>query len=283
MKSRFAEIRRARPLLGTYVEVAVEGMSEQAAHCAIAAAFEAIAEVQSRMSFHDPGSTLSFVNRNAGHTWVPLDESTFAVLQFAARLYRLSAGIFDVTLSLRHQHSGSFSDVELDPKKSVRFRNPDIRIDLGGIAKGFAVDRAVTVLKECGVPAGLVNAGGDLRVFGEKRFPVAIRHPHDPGHSLLTFSVTNAALATSAHYFSADPRAGEIVDGGRRRLARSIASATVRAREAMTADALTKVAIISGEQASAALQHFGAEAILVSSAGDAQCSSNWHATLDLSA
>src|SRR6185437_14298893 len=98
MTSRSSEVRRARPLLGTFVEIAVDGWCADSAHCAIDAAFAAIEEVQRRMSFHDPASTLSRLNREAAQRAVPVDAWTFAVLRAAARVHRVSGGAFDVTV-----------------------------------------------------------------------------------------------------------------------------------------------------------------------------------------
>src|SRR5262249_11850827 len=106
MKLRSSEIRRARPLLGTFVEIVVDEMSRREGDRAIDAAFRTIEDVQDRMSFHDPGSTLSFLNRNAGHISVPVDEWTFKVLETAAEVYRISQGVFDVTIAPHLQARG---------------------------------------------------------------------------------------------------------------------------------------------------------------------------------
>lgn len=302
MKSRLSEVRRARPLLGTFVEITVDGLNASDAGHAIDEAFRVIEEVQCRMSFHDPGSTLSFLNRNAGHLAVPVDHWTFHVLECAAELHALSGGVFDVTVAPQLQTLGflpvagsgggapvsrdmSFADVELLPDRRVRFRNPNVKIDLGGIAKGFAVDQAIAALQNIGVPRGLVNAGGDLRAFGPEGFPVFIRHPDDPGSALLSFRLTNAALATSGHYFAdrivAGAKRGPIVNVRRGQLAHIVTSATVRASRATQADALTKVVMIRGEESLPVLNYFRADAIFVGRGGKTRCSSDWHETLDL--
>jgi FAD:protein FMN transferase len=303
MNSPSSEVRRARPLLGTFVEIVVDQLSLWESNRAIDAAFQAIEEVQYRMSFHDPGSTLSFLNRNAGHVPVPIDEWTFTVLETAAEVHRISQGAFDVTIAPHLQALGflpsyepsplscpsgraSFTDVELLPDRHVRFRNPKVRIDLGGIAKGFAIDQSVAQLQRSGVKRGLVNAGGDLRAFGEAGFPVSIRHPEHPGSTLLSFSVANSALATSSHCFvhryHRGSQLGPIIDARTARPVDTIRSVTVRASNAMVADALTKVVMICGEAALPVLNHFHADSLFVSGEGISLCSSGWYATLDLS-
>jgi thiamine biosynthesis lipoprotein len=301
MRSRSSEVRRARPLLGTFVEIAVGGLGGDAAHRAIDVAFAVIEEVQRRMSFHDPDSALSQVNRDAARRAVQVDAWTFAVLRTAARVHRVSGGVFDVTVAPRLQELGflpthgavtsrefqsaSFTDVQLLRGRRIRFRRPDVRIDLGGIAKGFAVDRAVAALRRTGVPSGLVNAGGDLRVFGDEHF-VAIRDPGSPHSMPYTLRLCDTALATSAHYFAERWRPGQmlapIVDPFTGKQRSTVHSATVQASNAMLADALTKVVMLRSEAALPVLNHFRADAIFVSAQGDQKCTSRWHAALEFS-
>jgi thiamine biosynthesis lipoprotein len=296
MPSRSAEIRRARPLLGTFVEIVVPESCGGSVD-AIDAAFADIGEVQRRMSFHDPASTLSFVNREAARRAVRVDAWTFEVLQAAAEMHRASGGLFDVAIAPRLQAlgflpgdgdpacGGTFDDVELTEDGGVRFHDSRIRIDLGGIAKGFAVDRAVAALRSGGIPCGLVNAGGDLRAFGDTAFPVAIRHPDFPAATLTTVTIRESAVATSAHYFADRLVPGTssppILHPRRRKQPALPRSVTVRAARAMLADALTKVVMLAAEAALPVLAHFAADAFFVSTTGEAACSEGWNATLDL--
>jgi thiamine biosynthesis lipoprotein len=150
----------------------------------------------------------------------------------------------------------------------VRFERP-VRLDLGGIAKGYAVDRAVLTLQRAGVEKILVNAGGDLRIAGPWERRVRLRHPHAPHLSADVLTLRNAALATSAAYFSRrrlsfgevsallDPRSAmPYVDND---------SYSVRAADCMSADALTKVVLFARpEVAEQALATCGAQAIVQS-------------------
>jgi thiamine biosynthesis lipoprotein len=299
MKSRSNEVRRARPLLGTFVEITVAELSGNEAHRAIDAAFAVIEEVQRRMSFHDPASFLSEINRRAFCEPVEVDECTFTVLKTAEEVWQVSEGDFDITIAPRLQALGflpgdsrlehefypaTFADVELLPDRRVRFHQPDLRLDLGGIAKGFAVDQAITVLHEHGVRHALVNAGGDLRALGS--FPISIRCPRDPGQAFTQVTLTDAALATSAHYFAdrlvPGATLGPILDPRSGASALGIQSATVRASTAMLADALTKIVMLRGEAALPVLDHFAADAIFVATAGDVLCSPRLDAALHLS-
>jgi FAD:protein FMN transferase len=140
------------------------------------------------------------------------------------------------------------------------------RIDLGGIAKGYAVDMAIEVLRSYEVPSGLVNAGGDLRMFGEPR-PVHVRLPDSPRALAPLGLFADCALATSAAYFSShDSDRGllePLVDRQRDSCEARRGSATVVAAECMTADALTKVVRLAPHLARKVLGDFDARAIVI--------------------
>src|SRR5471032_482473 len=150
------ETRRARPWLGTIVDIRVRGLKEKHALRAIEAAFDEIAAVHALMSFHDPESELSLLNRCAAETSTPVGSRTREVLDLALTIARESDGRFDPTVAAdlvgwgflpaprggRPPEPGaSWRDVQLEGDL-VRFARP-LWIDLGGIAKGYAVDRAI--------------------------------------------------------------------------------------------------------------------------------------------
>ncbi len=242
-------LRRARPLLGTFVEITVSAASDADAWRAATAGFAAIADVHRLMSFHERDSDLSRVNRHAHRRPVEVDPRTFAVLRRARFFSLASNGLFDCTVAgvllshgvlprppgpLRPDARATFRDVALLSGHRVRFRRP-LAIDLGGIAKGFAVDEAVAAIARSGADAACVNAGGDLRVFGARDWPVALRTPD--GFAPLP-ALRNRALATSADSFASR---GAIVDSATRRLRASPKSVSILAPTCMDADALTKV------------------------------------------
>ncbi len=186
-------IRRAKPLLGTFVEIQASGASTADLNAGIDAAFDAVAKVHRLMSFHEPDSDVSRLNQSASSHPVRVDPWTYEVLRMAVELQFRSRGAFDITIAPVLQALGllpgvgegwrdvqrrrSPNQVELLGDRLVRFSGPGIRIDLGGIAKGFAVDRALEALRGFGVVNGLVNAGGDLAAFGPdpRRSPFATR------------------------------------------------------------------------------------------------------------
>src|SRR5262249_31153182 len=144
-------------------------------HAAIDSAFGAVGKVHALMSFHDADSDVRRLNNAACARPVPVGRWAFQVLEAAIDLNQRSAGVFDVTVVPILERLGLlprlFADrwanststatteaIELLPGDRVRFRHPGLRIDLGGIAKGFAVDRALDVLRAPGMPPGLVTA-----------------------------------------------------------------------------------------------------------------------------
>jgi thiamine biosynthesis lipoprotein len=288
-------------LLGTIVEITVESYPKrQAAERAIECAFASIALIHQQMSFHDPNSVLSCLNSEAFDRPVAVDAKTFQVLTIARNLYLLSDGLFDPTIAATLQRTGflpaifaegpiesetSFADVELLSDNRVRFRRPGIRLDLGGIAKGFAVDEAMAVLERAGIDTALVNAGGDLRSSGS--FKIGIRHPHQPGRPFTSLSVKDMALATSGHYFANraydEARIGPFVDVRTQRLRGELLSATVVASRAVVADALTKIVMLDPINAPTLLRQLGAAALIVDRHGSILCTPNWHETFQAAA
>jgi thiamine biosynthesis lipoprotein len=274
-------VRRARPLLGTLVEIAVDDDLPRAdAERTIAAAFAAVARVHTLMSYHDPASELSRLNREAWLRPVTVSDETWQVLTAAQQLGAASDGLFDITVAPpleragflpRHADQlpasarGSWQDIELLADQRVRLARR-LRLDLGGIAKGFAVDQAIAQLRAAGIASGGVNAGGDLRVLGMAPRTVHLRDPLRPTR-LLPVTTTHAAAATSAGYFRNRPWAGRvccpIVHPGTRALCDARRSVTVFADDCQTADALTKTVYADPARADRVLQQYRARAVVL--------------------
>lgn len=237
---------RARPLLGTFVEIAADGDASHVTS-AVEQAFRAIAQVHRLMSFQEPASDVSRINRSAYQRSVRVHPWTWRVLERARALYRVTGGVFDCA----SHRGGTFGDVVLEAGARVRFNRP-LMLDLSGIAKGFAVDQAVRVLKRGGVASGVVNAGGDLRVFGSPQ-RVHVRDPRNGSVSGIVGELHDAAIATSARERIVDPRQARSSVGP--------ATITVIAPTCMIADAFTKVVAILGSNCG--LSRWRAQAILV--------------------
>jgi FAD:protein FMN transferase len=290
------KVRRARPLLGTFVEIEAAGATRSELNAAIDAAFEAVANVHRLMSFHERDSDVSRLNREAFVRPIEVHAWTFQVLQVAVQIHRQTKGIFDITVAPALQALGLlprlegdaaivtearfFDAIDLFPDNIVRFRHPNVRIDLGGIAKGFAVDRALEALRGFDISGGIVNAGGDLAAFGPDPQTIHIRHPRDPRCVICAVAVTGEALASTARCFdpfqSAETTGSAIIDPVTGKPTEAIDGVTVRAHSCMVADALAKIVMISGTEATELLEHYNASALLVSTDGDVRITPDWH-------
>ncbi|MEO5558152.1 MAG: FAD:protein FMN transferase, partial [Dokdonella sp.] len=182
-------IRRSRPWLGTFVDIRVDGLDDEMAISAIEAAFAEVAAVHRLMSFHEATSDLSRLHRDAVRKPVAVDARTYEVLRAALRFSEESQGCFDPTIAARlvewkrlprpldaasADPLANWRDIELLDDVRVRFKRA-LWLDLGGIAKGYAVDRALAVLQATDASAACVNAGGDLRRFGSTPEQIELR------------------------------------------------------------------------------------------------------------
>ena len=284
MISASNEICRAQPLLGTIVEIRVAVEKESITFQAIHKAFAAIQRVHDHMSFHDPRSDISKLNREGHRRPIRVDPWTREVLKKAVKLSQQTNGLFDMTVApklvrwgflpkiedgVRRPLAGAWRHVYFEKDGKVGFLKP-LLIDLGGIAKGFAVDRAVDTLQNFGVKAGLVNAGGDMRVFGNREMPVLIRDPNSPRQRFHRFTLYSEALATSGNYFTYHHYRGQkvfpLVHPKTLQPCRC-KSITVAAPECWLADGLTKVVAVEGEKKekkSSHLKKFGARVVFYS-------------------
>lgn len=277
-----ADRLRCRPWLGTYVTIRASGARTSILDVGIEQAFAAVARVHHLMSAHDETSDVRRLNRDASSQAVSVSPHTYRVLARAARLYRATGGLFDIAVApalarwgfIPVQSDvagvGTTADISLLDGCRVRFDRP-LQIDLGGIAKGYAVDRAVMALKRAGVPAGTVNAGGDLRVFGATPQVIHIRRPDRPGESLPLLEVLNAGVATSAAYFASRRYRGgpvsPIVNPATGQPSRDAGSVTVVASSCALADALTKVVLLKGPAAASLVRRSRAAALTLAPDG----------------
>lgn len=253
-----SEVRRARPWLGTFVEIRVGGIDERNALAAVEAAFAEIAAVHERMSFHEADSDLSRLHRTPAGTALHVDPRTHEVLAAALALARESEGRFDPTIAPRLVARGllprpaqaiepdpraDWRDIELLADSQVRLRRP-LWIDLGGIAKGYAVDRALDALRAAGAPQACVNAGGDLGRYGGASESVRLDHASTVGAPVVELG--DAALATSV-VAECEPgqryRRCAHVDARSGHGLRARRAVSVVAERCLLADALTKVVL----------------------------------------
>jgi thiamine biosynthesis lipoprotein len=260
--------RRCRPKLGTLVEIAVPEGHE----AAIDAAFDAVAHVHARMSFHEETSDLAALRKAPAGNAVVIDACTVEVLRAAAMLHDRSGGLFDVGVGARlvtagllpepigHDPArfvGTAADVEILDDIHVRCRRP-LLIDLGGIAKGYAVDRAAEALMRAGVPRAIVNAGGDVRVVGEH--PECIWLRDADGSTGAAIMLTDGSLATSGGLLERRVTPDGVVTPHVGRDGRPIVcrqSVSVVAPTCVLADAMTKIALAEPSLAATMLDELG--------------------------
>jgi thiamine biosynthesis lipoprotein len=252
-------VRRARPQLGTLVEVGVANLDEtahgrDAAAAAIDAAFARIASIEQALTRFDPLSEIGRFNDAAAGTTVEVGDDARIVLNAAAALGIASDGLFDVSL-------GTGADGWVVQGTQLRKRRAGVRLDLGGIAKGHAVDAAVEALRGAGIAAGWVNAGGDLRVFGALALPIDLRDEATGG--VRRFAVLHeGAFATS--WIACPPSMPASgtkapASGAPDVVARH---ASVAAERCLWADALTKVVALAGDAQHALMRAHRAQAWL---------------------
>lgn len=238
MRTSPSRLSRMRLGLGTLIAIDAEADDATLAEHALAAAFEAVSCVDALMHPTRGLDMIALSTASRGE-WVPLHPWTFEVLRLSRRLHDLSAGIFDPCLP---GGAGRIVDLDLSRRACARVR-ARVHLDLGGIAKGYAVDRALRALRVGGCRSGLVNAGGDLARFGAARCPIVCRQADGTG---LLVALRAGALATSdtrassrppehrGYYHAGDP--ARAIEG----------RVTVLAARAAVADGLTKCLLGAG-------------------------------------
>ncbi len=300
----FRRIQRSQPLLGTFVVIAVYGTNESKAEDAISSAFAEVRRLDGILSLHRADSELVSLNRNADMAPVPVSDDLFRVLQMAQEISERTGGSFDITIrplaelwgfirkDYRLPNEGelravlpyvNYKLVTLDATNqtvrllppvapdrlphespSSRRRLPTVSLDLGGIAKGYIVDRVIELLAARGFTNALVRAGGDLRVSGappgQGRWDVQLEDPKKKGRRT-RIPLRDSAISTSGDYENyfeiggkryahlLNPRTGLPVEG--------IAACSVIAPTCVESDALATALFALGPERAAA--RFGDE------------------------
>jgi thiamine biosynthesis lipoprotein len=270
--------REYRYLMGTSVEIEALGADADVRRAAVDEAFAAMAEVDRLMSNYREDSELSLINRTAAHQVVRVSDPMSAVLQAAEQVSVRSGGAFDVTVGPlvtlwgfhdKKPHlptaaeltairpSIDYHNVVLDAQQhTVRFARAGVAIDLGGIAKGFAVELAAGVLRRHGL-TGFVDAGGNQYLLGtppgKPRWTVGVKNPDAKGRLLGVIDTPETSVSTSAdnaNFFNIDGRSyGHILDPHTLQPSNAALSVTILSRDGTLADAMSKAAFILGPKA----------------------------------
>ncbi|HXL96801.1 MAG TPA: FAD:protein FMN transferase [Steroidobacteraceae bacterium] len=260
-------------IMGTRIYVEIWADDQAKGEAAIDAVMDEMRHIDDTMSTYKPSSEVSRVNALAATQPVPISLELFKLLGTALEYSRITQGAFDITYASvgymydfrEHKKptesqieaalpAVSFRHVLLDARThSVRFSQPGVRIDLGGIAKGYSVDRGIEILQARGYTHALVNAGGDSRVIGDRfgrPWVVGIRHPDHPDQVITRIPLVDSAFSTSGDYERYFDEGGvryhHIIDPHTGHSASKVRSATVIAPTATRTDGLSKTAFVLG-------------------------------------
>jgi thiamine biosynthesis lipoprotein len=294
--------RQQADIMGTRVAVELWHSDAALAERCSAQVFGEMERIDARMSSYKASSELSRINANAASQDVELSAELQHLISRSIHFSEISHGAFDITYASvgyrydyrKRQQPGDqwlaqklpaidYRHIQLNDGK-IHFGNAAVRIDLGGIAKGYAVDHAVDLLRQCGITRAMVSAGGDSRIIGDhdgRPWIIGIRHPRDPQGIALRLPLADTAVSTSGDYeryfIDNGERIHHIINPKTGRSASASWSATVIGPDAMTTDALSTTIFVLGAVEGLALVESlaGIDAIIIDSNGKVHYSSGF--------
>lgn len=266
----------ARAMMGTEVRVYLWADDPEAGQSLLDAVFQEADRIDRLMSTYKDGSEISQINRDADIKPVTPGPELYELIERSLEISVLTLGAFDITYEsvgqhydFRNRQRPDENTVELELKKidfrnvileptagTVYFQKPGVRINLGGIAKGYVVERGVEILRRQGVSNAIVTAGGDSRLLGDRRgqpWMVGIRHPRVDGDIAMSLPLQSEAISTSGDYerfFDDDGvRYHHIIQPATGKPADGVHSATVIGPDAVMTDALSTSVFVMGVDA----------------------------------
>lgn len=283
-------------IMGTAITVELWADTAAQGRAAIDAVIAEMHRIDAAMSPHKSDSELSRINHDAARRAVPLSDEMFALIERALAYSALSDGAFDISYAsvgqlydyrrgvlpsaealARARRAVGWRGLRLDRQaRTLAFARPGMRIDLGGFAKGHAVDNAVTILRQRGIAHAYVSAGGDSRVLGDKRgrpWSLGVRHPRQPDALVAVLPLVDTAVSTSGDYERYFERAGvrhhHIIDPASGRSPAEVHSVTILAPDGLSAEALSKTVFVLGVERGMAVieSQPGIDAIVVDAQG----------------
>ena len=297
-------VKRGQMHMGTLVFLTAVAPDEQIAHDAVQKGFDEIHRLEEILSTWIPESELSRVNAGAGRTAIAVSQETFEVLAKSIEMDRLTEGGFNIAIgpaveAWNVSREGRIpTQEELDAvrpllhlenllldkeSRMVFLRKPGMRVDIGGIGKGYAADLAAHVMEQAGATAGVVAISGDIKTFGRmpdgERFVFGIHHPRHEGALLGQLELEDEAVSTAGdyqRYFMKDGvRYHHILDPQTLQPARASQSVTVVAKEGVLADGLdTGIFVMGPEKGMALIESLdGVEGVIVGEDGEVYISS----------
>jgi len=288
--------------MGTAIHVELWSDERAAGLAAIDAVMDEMHRIDAAMSPHKADSELSRINRDAAAGAVPISDEMFMLIERSIACSELSDGAFDITFAsvgrlydyrlrirprtaelARARAAIGYRNLILDAKaRTIRYARAGVCIDLGGFAKGHAVDNAAAILRRHGIGHAVVSAGGDSYVLGDRRgrpWTIGVRDPRQPGEVIAVLPLQDVAISTSGdyeRYFEADgerchhvidPRSGKSPDG--------IWSVTIIAPSGLITEGLSKSVFVLGRERGLALieSQPGVDAVIVDANGTLHYSS----------
>ena len=269
--------KKSQVLMGTVVNITIVDRNLTRAEKACEIAFKEMNRIEKMLSVKDKSSEIAKLNQHKDLEFVNVNSEVIFLLEESAKFSALTQGAFDISVgplvelwkeSLEQGYVPAnaeihkilplvdYRNIEIDSRKNlVKFKKKGMKIDLGGIAKGYAVDRAIKVLRKKGVKNCLIEAGGDLFASGKginkKEWMIGLRNPRETS-LILEFSCTNKGVATSGDYerfkILNEKRYHQLIDPRAGLPESEIISATIVAPDAMTADALSTAVLILGKE-----------------------------------
>ncbi|HEY9063482.1 MAG TPA: FAD:protein FMN transferase [Burkholderiaceae bacterium] len=284
-------------IMGTAISVELWSEDALAGRSAIAAVMQEMHRIDRTMSPHKSDSELSRINREAAQAAVPISAEMARLLARAIDFSQLSGGAFDITYAAVGQlydyrrgikpddaalaqarEAVGYRHLQLDMRaRTVRFGKPGMRIDLGGFAKGHAVDNAATILRHRGIRHAIVSAGGDSRVIGDRRgrpWTIGIRDPRRVGEMVAVLPLEDTSISTSGDYeryfHGADGvRCHHLIDPATGRSPAGVHSVTILAEDGLTTEAWSKTVFVLGVEKGLRLieSQRGVDAVVVDANG----------------
>ena len=260
-------------IMGTRIEVEVFHLDSDVAQSAMAAVMMTMRAVDAQMSPLIEDSEVFKINQLAASQPLVISPELFSLIEKSLDYSRLSEGAFDISFSSvgrwyhyrnsvapttevieKHLNAINYRLIELDKaRQSIYFKHPDVKIDLGGIAKGYAVDRAIELLESQGIRSAIVSAGGDSRLIGDRQgnpWVIGIRHPRKADQYAVRIPLIDTAISTSGDYerfyMEGETRIHHILNPVTGRSAAAVQSVTILAPLAVDSDALSTTVFVLG-------------------------------------
>ncbi|HTV78997.1 MAG TPA: FAD:protein FMN transferase [Steroidobacteraceae bacterium] len=268
-------IYRDAPIMGTRCDVELWSDDRASGEAAISAVFDEMRRIDNEFSTYKPESEVSRVNADAAKAPMRISRELFDLIQTSIDYSKLTRGTFDITYaSVGYMYNypehvrpsdaqiaaalpeSNYRHIHLDAAaQTVFFDHAGVRIDFGGIGKGYAVDRGIAVLQKLGVTHAMVNAGGDSRIIGDrfgKPWIIGIRDPDDRNRTILKIPLSDTAFSTSGDYERFFDEGGvryhHILDPRTGKSPHKVRSVTIIGPYATRTDALTKSVFVMGVQ-----------------------------------